>query len=93
MSQIMNRTSIAGVLVCLAAAGCGGGSLTVGTGPDGKTYVHSEGGGLPPVDAAVGDKGIEPAPTETPGQPTPVYPIDTPVPGPTRTPRMSSAVI
>ena len=89
----MNRTSIAGVVVCLAAVGCSGGSVTVGSGPDGKTYVHSEGGGLPPVDATVGEKGIEAAPTVTPGQPTPVYPIDTPAPDPTRTPRMSSAVI
>jgi len=90
----MNRMSAAGVLLCLTTAGCGGGSVTVsGPGPDGKTYVYSEGGGLPPVEAVVGDKGIEPGPTATPGQPTPVYPIDTPAPAPTRTPGASAAVI
>ena len=83
----MKRRTIAWAVACVAAAGCSVSSITVvGPGPDGKTYVHSEGGSLPPVDALVGEKGIEPMPTATPGQPTPVYPIDTPVPPPTRTP-------
>lgn len=83
----MNRRTIGWAVACVAAAGCSGSSITVvGPGLDGKTYVHAEGGSLPPVDALVGEKGIEPMPTATPGQPTPVYPIDTPVPPPTRTP-------
>ena len=57
-----------------------------GPGPDGSIYVNPQGGSLPPVEAVVSEKGIEPAPTMTPGQPTPVYPIDTPAPPPTRTP-------
>ncbi len=57
-----------------------------GIGEDGKITVNSQGGALPPVEAVVSEKGIEPAPTVTPGQPTPIYPIETPVPPPTRTP-------
>lgn len=83
----MDRRRFAWVVLCAAAAGCSGSSVTVITpGPDGKTYVHSEGGSLPPVDALVGERGIEAMPTVTPGQPTPLYPIETPVPPPTPTP-------
>lgn len=90
----MNGRTFAWAAVCAAAIGCGGSSVTVvGTAPDGKTYVHSEGDSLPPIDAVVGEKGIEPAPTTTPGQPTPVHPIDTPAPpatpAPISTPRPS----
>lgn len=57
-----------------------------GPGEDGKLDVSSQGGQFPPVDAKVGEKGIERAPTATPGRPTPVYPIETPPPSPTRPP-------
>ncbi|MGE5414163.1 MAG: hypothetical protein ACM3NW_08310 [Syntrophomonadaceae bacterium] len=83
----MNRRPIGWVVACLTLTACGGSSVTVsGPGPDGKTYVMSQGGSLPPVEAVVGEKGIEPAPTATPGQPTPVHPIDTPAPPATPVP-------
>jgi hypothetical protein len=83
----MPRRTLAWVAVCVAAVGCSGSSVTVvGPGPDGRTLVHSEGGSLPPVDALVGEKGIEGMPTATPRQTTPVHPIDTPAPAATQAP-------
>jgi len=77
------RTRMAALLVVLGVFGCGGSSVSVVGPGDGKVYVSSEGGVLPPAGAVVSKKGIEPPPTATPGQPTPIYPVGTPAPAPT----------
>jgi len=84
----MNRRVGVSLLLCLTLFGCGGTSISVvAPDADGKTHVYSgPGGELPPVEAVVSERGIAPAPTATPGQPTPVHPIETPAPAATPAP-------
>jgi hypothetical protein len=84
----MNHRILAVVSLVVAAGGCSSGSVTIsGPGDDGKVRVSSSGSEQsPPVGALVGKDGVEQLPTATPGQPTPVYPISTPAPAPTRRP-------
>lgn len=71
------------VLLLVAAGGCSGNNATISGSDQGGQILIT--GDHPPIEANIGENGIEGPPTPTPGPIAPKIPIQTPVP--TATPR------